>query len=59
MNKDLAKTLENAIELYNRYSDEADHLDLWEVLDTIGDIEDNKQVANAIALICKMANKRI
>lgn len=58
MNKDLAETLEKAIELYNgRQKDESKHLDWWEVLDAISDIEDNKQVANAIALICKIATK--
>lgn len=60
MNKDLAITLERAIDLYNsRQEDEAQHLDWWEVVDTIGDIEDCKQVANAVALICRMAEKRI
>ena len=60
MQKDLAQTLERAIELYNsKQADESQHLDWWEVLDAIEDIEDNKQVANAVALICKMAGKRI
>lgn len=60
MNTELAATLEKAIELYNsRTEDESQHLDWWEVLDTIGDIEDEKQVANAVSLICRMVNKRI
>lgn len=57
MNKDLLNTLEKTIEFYNiGQDDESKHLDWWEVLDEIGDIEDDKRVESAIKLILEMAS---
>ena len=59
MNEEIASTLEKAIEFYNSKVDETQQLDWWDVLDCIDDITDNKQVANAVSMICKMAVKMI
>lgn len=49
MNKDLAKQLEIAIRAYNaKQEDEAMHLDWWEVLDAIADIEHDGCVIDMI-----------
>lgn len=59
MNEEIASTLEKAIEFYNSKVDETQQLDWLDVLDCIDDITDNKQVANAVSMICKMAGKMI
>lgn len=44
----LAKELQEAIEIYNRVSCEDDKIDWYEVIDTINDTSDEKEIKQVI-----------